>query len=255
MIIDVNAYFGTWPYWGMDATDPESLLMKMDKYGIDRAFVCSLRGVFQDTQAGNAETLDWVSRHPDRFAPALTYSPYGRGRERYREELCSVPGCLVKLFPIQHSYEPQEEPFITELLDYCGGMKIPVLIPFRLMMSWRFPTFPVQKIGTLAGHHPNTRFILGSINYLFELQAAIDVLKRNENMLIETSAMMAFEEVAHLVRSVGSHRLLHGTCMPLQNPAIGPLKIQTAEIPQSDKDRILAGTAIEVFGSGLARSH
>ena len=72
MIIDVNTYFGAWPYWPLRDADPDSPLRKMDRYGIERAFTGSLKGVFADVKGGNLETLECCERHPDRFAPALT---------------------------------------------------------------------------------------------------------------------------------------------------------------------------------------
>ena len=115
-------------------------------------------------------------------------------------------------------------------------------------MSWRMPQFPVEKIGTLAQRHANTTFIVGSINYLFELQTALHVMRNRPNVLLETSAMMAFEEIQSIVAQVGAGRLLHGTAQPLQIPAIGPLKIETADIPRVDKERILYRNAIKLFG-------
>ncbi|MCG3197900.1 MAG: hypothetical protein GHCLOJNM_02394 [bacterium] len=247
MIVDINSYFGTWPYWAMEGTDVGSVLRNMDRCGIDKAFVCSLRGVFMDPAEGNAETLAAVERHADRLLPALTYSPYASGRDRYAEELSACPARMVKLFPLNHSYDPLEEPFIEELLNWCGEHRVPVLIPHRLVMSWRFPTFPVAKIGALAEKHPNATFILGSINYLFELQSASDVLRRRPNTLVETSAMMAFEEIRKVSEEIGAHRLLHGSCNPLQIPAVGPLKVRTAEIPEEQKERILWRNAGEIF--------
>lgn len=251
MIVDIHSYFGTWPYWAMEGTDADSALRNMDRCGIDKAFVCSLKGVFMDPAEGNAETLAAVERHPDRLLPALSYSPYSRGRERYTAELSDHPARLVKLFPLQHSYDPLEEPFIEELLNWCGENRVPVLIPHRLVMSWRFPTFPVAKIGALAEGHPRTTFILGSINYLFELQSALDILRRRPNTRIETSAMMAFEEVRKVTEEIGAHRLLHGSCNPLQVPAIGPLKVRTAEISEADKERILWRNAAELFNLSI----
>src|SRR5579862_79802 len=144
MILDVNGYYGVWPYWPTLRSDVAGMLDQMDRCGIDRVFLSSLKAAFSDVEGGNAEMLEVVRRHPTRFAPAFTYSPYAFGKERYRDELLAVPHRLVKLFPIQQSYEPLEEPFIAELLEFCGERRIPVLVPHRLMMSWRLPRYDVQ---------------------------------------------------------------------------------------------------------------
>jgi hypothetical protein len=121
MIIDVNGYHGTWPYWPTINSDPEAMLAKMDRYGIGRVFLSSLKAAFADVEGGNAEMLQVVRQRPDRFSPAFTYSPYAAGRERYREELLRERPCIVKLFPVSQAYEPAEEPFIVELLELAAA--------------------------------------------------------------------------------------------------------------------------------------
>lgn len=250
MILDVNGYCGTWPAWPTIHTSAEAMLAKMDRYGIDRVFIASLKAAFSDVEGGNAEMMEIVRRYPERFSPAFTYTPYEMGRERYREELAQERPCLVKLFPIQQAYEPAEEPFIAELLDYCGAQSIPVIVPHRLLMSWRMPRYDVQRIGGMASRHPKTTFILSSINYVLELQSALDVMRRNPNVYIETSAMMALREIEQVAGLIGAERMLHGSAIPLQNPAIGPLKIHTAALSESDKERISFRNAVERLGLG-----
>ena len=87
MILDVNGYFGSWPYWAMKGTDPKSIVERMDRYGIDRVFINSLRGVFTDPEEGNRETLETCKQFPERFSPALTFSPYLPGFEEFRSTL------------------------------------------------------------------------------------------------------------------------------------------------------------------------
>jgi len=246
-IVDVNAYHGQWPYWPLRNNDAESLLRRMDRYEINLAFVCSLKAIFADVEAGNAETLRLVRRYPQRFAPVFTYSPYAPGKERYRADVQESGACFIKLFPLHHSYDPLEELYICELLNFCAEASIPVMLPHRIMASWRFPAFDIQKMGALALRHPQTRFILSSINYLFELQSALDVMRRAPNVYLETSGMMAFREIAYVIQQIGADHLLHGSANPLQNPAIGPLKILSAEISEQDKERILYGNAAKLL--------
>ncbi|MFB3787736.1 MAG: amidohydrolase family protein [bacterium] len=248
MIIDSNGYFGQWPYWPLRNSSAPDILSQMDRYEISGLVACSLKGVFSDPATGNREVLHLARAHPDRFIPALTYSPYAPGRERYLEDFDGRPSGIVKLFPVQHTYDPLEETFIHELLAFCGENHIPVMIPYRLMMSWRFPVFDLKKIGLLAASFPDVRFIIASINYLTELQSALHILKNHKNVFMETSGMMAFGEIEAVVQQAGAERILHGTCLPLQNPAIGPLKIRNARISGKEKDMILYGNAQKLFG-------
>ncbi len=233
----------------MKGTDPQSVVEKMDRTGIDRVFINSLRSVFTDPLHGNRETLEVVETFPDRFYPALTFSPYSPGYEALRSILKNPPKCIVKLFPLNHSYQIHEEPKVEEILRICGEKKIPVFIPYRLIMSWRLPTMNYGSLGGVIGKFPDTHFILGSINYLFELQTARFLLRTYSNTSLETSAMMAYREVERLVDEFGAGRFIHGSCVPLQNPAIGPLKIKAAEIPDEDKEKIMSGNLSNLIGT------
>lgn len=243
MIVDVNAYYGNWPFWPTINADAESMLRKMDEYGIDRAFVSSLNAVFADIEAGNREVIDVVNRHPDRFLPAFVYSPYSADPERYSVDCREAEACIVKLSPLNHGYDLLEEPYIHDLLSFCGENGIPVMIPRRLMMTWRLPILDIRPIGTLAQAHPETAFIIASVNYLLEYQTAISLMRDHPNIYVETSAMMAYQGIETVVSEVGAERVLHGSCNPLQYPAIGPMKIQKAEIRNEQKQQILGGNA------------
>lgn len=248
MIIDINGYFGQWPYWPLRDSCEKAILSQMDRYEISCLVACSLKGVFSDPAAGNREVIHLASAHPDRFIPALTYSPYASDRERYVEDFKDLSAGLVKLFPIQHTYDPLEETYIHDLLTFCGEKQIPVIIPYRLMMSWRFPVFDLKKIGLLVSSFPEVRFILASINYLAELQSALHIVKHHANAYLETSGMMSFGGIETAVQQVGAERILHGTCLPLQNPAIGPLKIRNARISETEKNKILFENANTLLG-------
>ena len=167
-----------------------ALLSQMDRYAITCAVVSSLKGVFSDPDAGNREVLQLARAHPDRFLPALTYSPHAAGRDRYAEDFDGLPSGIVKLFPVQHTYDPLEETYIHELLTFCEIRHIPVMIPYRLMMSWRFPVFDLKKMALVIASFPAVRFIIASINYLAELQSAIHIL-HNTNAYINSAMMIS----------------------------------------------------------------
>lgn len=244
-IIDVNAYLGEWPYWPLRDHRPADLLHAMDRLGIERAVISSLKAVFVDCPGGNAEVAGLCRTHSDRFVPAFTYHPYHEGRMRYREDLLEFPGTFLKLFPhaMQHTYNPAEEPFIHEMLDWCGEQRVPVLIPNRLLTSQRIQAIDMRGVVQLAVDHPGTRIVAAAINYAYELQSAMDGLRRAPNLMVDTSGMMAFRELEKLVVLHGPGRFVHGTAMPLQNPAIGPLRVNTAELEPDARWKILTDNA------------
>ncbi len=247
MIIDINGYHGNWPYWQLRDHEPPAMLAQMDRLNIDYVFLSSLKSVFSDPDGGNVEISTLVEMYPNRFYPAFTFSPYATNWDMFQKACENSAICLVKLFPMHHTYDPLEEPPAWNCLYLCGERDIPVLIPRRLLMSWRMPLFDINRIDNLAKKFPETTFILGSINYLAELQTAFHLMCMHENIYIETSAMMALREVEYVISQVGADRILFGSAIPLQNPAIAPLRIEKAEISDADKENIYYRNALRLF--------
>lgn len=247
MIIDVNTWFGHMPWWPMRFNSADEMLRKMDACGVERAFACSMRGVWQDPRSGNLETLQACERHPDRLWPAFIFTPYRPPREDAEDLLAAHPVTLVKLLPQHHAYDLNEEPWLGELAETCAARGVPVMFPNRIMTSQRFPPVALGMVRQFIAQHPRTTFILASINYLLELQTALNIMRNHANVLLETSGMMGLDEVSQVAAEVGVGRLLHGSCMILQTPGIGPLRIHAAQLDEAEKRQILSGNAIRLF--------
>lgn len=250
MIIDVNTYIGSLPYWQLRHKDADGLVRQMDKAGIERAFVSSVKGFMVYAPEGNEETMAACAKHPDRLWPALTFNPYPRGLEGL--ELLDAPGPKLVKFALAHqNFFLHEEPAIGALAETCAQKGIPVMLVNRLFTSQRIPASPPASFAGFIAAHPKTPFIIATVNYLFEMQSTLDLMRRFPNVWVETSGMMGLDEVEAFVREVGAGRLLHGSCMILQMPAeVGPLRVRSARIGDEEKEKILGGNAQKLFGLG-----
>lgn len=250
MIIDVNTYIGSLPYWQLRHPDADGLVRQMDRAGIERAFVSSVRGYMVYAPEGNEETMAACARHPDRLWPALTFNPYPHGLEG--ADLLDAPGPKIVKFALAHqNFFLHEEPLIAGLAESCAKKGIPIMLVNRLFTSQRIPASPPASFGAFIAAHPKTQFVIASVNYLFEMQSTLDLMRRFPNVWVETSGMMGMGELETFVREVGAGRILHGSCMILQMPAeVGPLRVRSAPISNEDKDQILGGNAMRLFGLG-----
>ncbi len=249
MIIDVNAWFGNLPFWPLRHGDVDGLLRQLDRAGIDRACACSLRGLFQHDGAGNDETLAACERHPDRLWPVLTFNPHRPGGVDFAAELARAQVRLVRLAPHYHAYMINEEPRLAELADHCAEAGIPIILMHQLMTSQRFPNYPLGDYGAFIAAHPRTRFIISTVNYLYELQTVMHIMRRCPNTSVETSGMMGLGEIELLVAELGAGRVLHGSGAVLQMPPeVGPLRIRHADLAEADRQRIFSGNAMELLG-------
>lgn len=247
MIIDVNTYIGELPYWQLRHNDADGLVSMMDRAGIERAFVSPTRGYFTSDRDGNAEALAACAKHPGRLWPALTFNPYPNGLD-YKEQLDATGPKLVKLLPQHQNFVLSEEPGLAAMADYCGEKGIPVMLVNRMWTTQRIGAASLPAYKAFIAQHPKTQFIVACVNYLFEMQSTLDILRTCPNAWVETSGMMGFNEVELFVREVGAGRILHGSCMVLQMPPeVGPLRIRSARIKDEEKEQILSGNAIRLF--------
>jgi len=248
MRIDINAFFGHWPYWPIPHTRGEESLRLMDRFGIDRAAICSLRGMFGDWREANDETLELAKSHPDRLTPVATMSPMCGGGGEALRTLVDQGFRGIRLYPLLLQGYSLRSPFSGEIADTAGELAIPVIVPTRPMMNFRFATLPIDDIAALAQRHPATTFILSGPNYLSEFQSAIEALTRCANILIEISCMQAVGAVAKMVQAVGADRVLFGTGLPLHYPACNVVKLEHAALTKTQAAAISSENAKRCLG-------
>jgi uncharacterized protein len=247
MHVDINACFGHWPYWDVPHKTSDDLVRVMDANGIQRAAMLSLRGVVLDWRAGNDETRAAATRHPDRLIPMATISPFmdGNGDELRRLVDAGMRG--IRLYPLFHSY-PLSSDFTDDICRTAAECGIPVMVPTRPMMNWRFGTIPIASIGEIAARHPATTLIVSGPNYLIEFQAVVKLMQQCANVVYEISCLQGFGAVANLVAQVGSQRVLFGTGAVLHYTACNVAKLEHAELPSEQKNEIAGTNAVRVLG-------
>ncbi|HOW69433.1 MAG TPA: amidohydrolase family protein [Phycisphaerae bacterium] len=247
MRIDVNAFFGHWPYWPLPATGGDDLLRLMDCCLIDRAAVTSLRGLFGDWPTANGEALALARAHPDRLVPVACLSPMNGGGGKMLRRLVEEGFKACRLYPLLLQGYSLRSPFADELAATAGECGIPVIVPTRPMMNFRFPVLPIGDVADLADRHPGTAFILSGPNYLSEFRTAVEVIASHVNISIETSCMQGFQAIARMAEAVGAERVLFGTGSLLQYPACGRAKLDHADITPGQRALIGAQNAERVL--------
>jgi predicted TIM-barrel fold metal-dependent hydrolase len=247
MRIDVLAQFGHWPYWDLVDKTPDQLVALMDRVGIDRAVCMSLRGLFISWRDGNEETLDAARRFPGRLLPAATLSPFLGGSGDELRRLVDAGMRAVRLYPAFHNY-PLDGPFVDDICRAAAAGGVPVILPTRPMMNWRFKAVAIESIGAVVERHPSTSFLISGPNYLVEYQALVKLMHRCANLVCEISCLQGFNSVAALVAEVGAERILFGTGAALHYPACNVAKLERASISAGQRAAIAGGNALRLLG-------
>lgn len=252
MIVDICAYLGKWPYWPIDVSTPSEVVEELNHCGIDRAAVCSTRGLFVGWEEGNLETGEAAQRFPERLLSFACLGPLElshtlHGHTFDFDNLRKRGFLGVRLYPQHHTYHPLYEPFVDQILEECEKRQWPVLLPLRVIMNWGMPALSLDWIMALVERHPRAPWILSGINYFHELRAAIWLMQRFPSVHLETSCVQGFNAIAKLVEQCGSDNLLFGTGLPLQNGRANLEKVVRARIPEAAREKILGGNACRLL--------
>lgn len=242
MIFDINAYFGKWPYWKVNATTGASLLALLERHKIDMAAIASTRAIFVDCERGNEEVARLVADNPQKLMGFAVVSPtYGKEALAQLRRAAEVGIKGLRLFPFYHGYRFDDDPTLQEIITEAAELSMPVMIPLRIIMNWGLPALEIQEVAQLIIRFPRTHFILGCVNR--ELRAVLGLMRDHENVSIETSCLQIPYSVERLVDQVGPERVLYGSGLPLQYPACGLARIESAEITDEEKALVFGENA------------
>ncbi|MEO6829110.1 MAG: amidohydrolase family protein, partial [Acidobacteriaceae bacterium] len=220
---------------------------------IDRAAICSTRSVFVNWEDGNLETEAAVRQHPSHFTAfaclgTLELSHVLPQQAYDFADYVSRGFRGVRLYPQHHSYHLLYEAFVDSILEDAASRGWPVLLPLRIIMNWGLPSLDLRVMEALVMRHPQVNWILSGINYLYELQLAVSLMRRFPNVHLETSCVMGYAAIAKTVQQCGARQLLFGSGAPVQHGAAALSKILHAPLSDSDREAILGGNLRQLLG-------
>ena len=106
MLIDTNAYLGSFAFRRLRHNTPDALLRLMDEKGIDKAIVSSASAItYRNAQSGNEQLAAAVTSHRDRLIPFAVVNPFYAGWQddlKICHEELGMKG--LRLYPKWHNY-------------------------------------------------------------------------------------------------------------------------------------------------------
>jgi predicted TIM-barrel fold metal-dependent hydrolase len=260
MRIDLHAYIGHWPFRQLRRNTAEGLLGMMDQYGIDRAVVSNINGIFyKNPQSANEELAASVSRSNGRLIPFAVIDPAYTGWE-YDLETCHAKLGMkgIRLYPHYHDYQVADFRCI-ELVKAAGRLGMPVAFSLRLVddrqRSWldidrRLST---AEIASVAEQVPACRFIVLNAVVPARNDAVSRILEQTD-ILFDTvyasgTHMSGEYDLAAAVARYGPKKFAFGTAAPFREPVTAMLRIEASkETDAATKDLIWSGNTLRMLG-------
>jgi predicted TIM-barrel fold metal-dependent hydrolase len=257
--IDIHAHYGVYlndkapPIVNEFASgDAATVVARARQANVRTTIVSPLSGLLPrgraDTIAGNAEAarvvsqtdglLQWVIANP------LQPETFGQVEEMLAEQQCVG----IKIHPEEHVYPITEHgDALFELAAKHGSI---VLAHSGDPYSWPRDFVP------FADAYPEVRLILAHLGNgggaagdpTLQVRAIQDC--KHGNMFVDTSSARSIMPglVEWAVREIGSERILFGTDTPLYSTAMQRARIDSADVSNEDKQRILCENAELLFG-------
>jgi len=235
VIVDSHTHLGDFPLFNV-SLNADSMIKIMNEYHIVKSVVFSFP---------NELTFNAVQKYPDRLAGLVWVNPH-RGEEAIKLIDVAILEWNfkgIKLHPLIDAYLPNQEIFYP-IMERARKYKIPVLFhcghpPWSL--PWHF--------SSLADTFPDVILILGHMGhgYIVYINGAIEVARKHDNVMLETSGMPMQSKIKEAVEVIGAERILYGSDMPFGHPAFEIEKVRVSGLSKRELELVLGENALRIF--------
>jgi len=247
MIIDAHAHMDECPIRGY-YDPPEKVVRIMDEAGIDMAVVSAYR----NAPEADPHILEYVARgaakFPGRLIPFARLNPrYGDGALETLDRAVNEFGFRgVKLHPASYNLIPFGEATVR-IFKRAADYGIPLLIH----CTDESMCLPLQ-VEMAMERSPETRVVLAHLGGFFHTEDVLRVCLRRSNACVDTSEIPNAKKVRLAVEMLGAERVLFGTDLPTDNPALEIHKIKAAGLGKEAEDLIFHKNAARLLGLDAA---
>ena len=236
-IIDINTLFGPLPPAASDLS-VDDLTALMARHSIKVSCTLSTIGALLDHNAGNSATKAACSESPS-LAPVATVNPKAFfGGEGAHTRFKADGFKLVRFFPAMQGWDPGSDAF-AGLLTELAAQGLPIMI------DTNDSGCATRAVSAAAGY--GAAVILASIDEQ-TVSEAVSLARRNDNVYIETSNLLASGAISHAVDVIGPERLMFGSGAPSRPTASGLAALKFSGLSEGDMERVLGGNAKRVLG-------
>lgn len=261
MLIDINASVGHWPFRQLRGNDLPAILKRMNAYGVDKAVVANMNGIFyKNPQPANEElheALQAEGSFRDRFIPFGVINPmlpwWERALEACHEEF-GMQG--IRLYPVYHNYDVDDARCIA-LAEAARDRGMVISIPQRMIdlrqRSWLDVDrdLGMNAIARLVQNVPDAQYMILDTRSAHGLdEEQLRVLREADLLFDSTRAAgvptggFGGESLQRLFETYGPEKVAFGTGTPFIDYCSPFIRVEIfEEASESEKEMIWSGNA------------
>jgi predicted TIM-barrel fold metal-dependent hydrolase len=242
---DAHGHLGDWFRTAMFDAHAEGLVGTLDRLEMSGLVVSHMLAIGPDFRKGNALVAEATARHPGRLFGYATVNPHYIEESRAELEQCfRHPGFIGLKFHCGLHNCPVEAPGYRPAIEFANEHGLTILIHHA---------GPVERMAPLAEQFPAANFLsahVGGWNGRVP-DVAMQLAKQYANVYLDLAASTVYNRaLERMVREVGAHKIVHGSDMPLMDPAYQIGRVTKAEITDQEKETILVGNARRLYFGG-----
>jgi predicted TIM-barrel fold metal-dependent hydrolase len=213
---------------------PEKVVSIMDRSGIDVAVVSTYRNAPEADPRILEYVAEGVAKYPRRLIPFVRLNPrFGDLALEVMDRAVREFGFKgVKLHPASYNLIPFGDATV-KIFKRAADYGIPVLLHCTDEMM----CLPLQ-IEMAMERSPNTVVILAHAGGFLHTEDVARVCERKVNAYIDTSEIPNAKKLKFVADRIGPERLLFGTDIPTDNPAVEIHKVRAAGFDEKTLDMI-----------------
>lgn len=246
MLIDSNAYIGHWPFRQRKHNTCETLLRRMDRFGVHFSLVSNLNGIFyKNAQSANEELDAQIKSNRNfgkRIIPFAVINPiYGGWENDFRICVTKMGMKGIRLYPQYHGYALTDAACI-QLVEMARGHNLPVALSLRMVdsrpSSWmdleRETEWALKDVLPIIRKVPDAKYLLLNIANSTSLNDEDMALFKRTNLIMDTSGR-SLTNLSELLQVFGKDKFAFGTHSPLLDELTGLLRIESLRENEADE--------------------
>jgi len=260
MLLDINASVGHWPFQHHNYNTCETLLDRMNRYGVNVSVISNLNGIFyKNTQSANEELYTEINSDKlfrDRFIPFAVINPIYAGWKDDLDICASKFGMKgIRIYPLYHDYDLTDTSCI-ELVKIARDKNLVVALTLRMVdsrpRSWMDinKEWALKDIIPIVNAVPDASYMILNVANNTELNDEETALLKNCKIVFDTSGRN-ISDLGDLLIKFGKDKFAFGTHSPILDYVTGRLRIESlreSEADEKTKELIRYRNAIRILG-------
>lgn len=249
MIIDLNAFIGTWPSHPV-VGDVEAVGNSLKAYGVDRIFVSPLEAAWcRNPHRFNQQLYESVEALEDVWPVPVLDPTVATWRKELDRVVERPEVLLVRLLPAYSPYRLSEADDLMEALIESGlGVIVQTRMedPRRQHPLAQIPDVPAAEVADAAERHPDLTVIIGGPR-VGEIRQIKDRLLKLPNLYADVSQAEGINAMRELVGNGLTEKLVFGSHAPMFIPYSALSRVLT-DLDNETAAAILGGNAARLMG-------